>query len=441
MLLAAFATAHRSATAGDAKFDAEAQLHSISSLEENARFPEAVRQCTELLKAVKDQPELLVRVQTVEARLNEESRAAADIGFALSSLTDAQCAAIAEERFKESGDAGRILLRKAFRDGPEALTLKACAILLDLKDRPLATLCAERLAANPQEPLRKMWLKVLWASIARLDPAALAALGTHADDREIARLLVAAVRRSGDDSPAAFATRTKNPNAFEQFKKLGLLSEVPVDALTVHFKFDEKQGAAAINAAGGENAVRASIRGAKFVDGKVGGGLSFNSTDDVVILDDKSLECGKFDADFSVCFWMYLNAGAAGAWRNMTHKGHSDDERTFAMWLHPDSNHVHFRISTYASNNEGGDSNAEVPVGKWTHLTYVKTGRKLQLFFDDHKDNELELAAAVQSNAGPLYIGKDPWFSGINGMISDYRIYSRALLPSEISILSTAPQK
>ena len=419
----------------------DARVKAIAALEASARFADAVAQCEELLKSERQRagaeppPTLL----TLASRLNDESRAAADIGFAVSSLIDAQCAAIAEERFKESGEAGRILLRKAFRDGPEALTLKACAILLDLKDRPLTTLCAARLAANPQEPQRALWLKVLWASVTRMEPQALALLGGLLEDRELARLFLAAARRSGDDSPAAFAALAKNPNAYETIKKQGLLTEIPADGLAVYFKFDEKQGAVAVNAAGSDKSPRATVRGAKFVEGKSGSALSFNGTEDVVILEDKSLEFGKLNADFSVCFWLQLNAGAAGAWRNLTHKGHSDDERTFAIWLHPDNNHVHFRISTLASNNEGSDSLSEVPVGVWTHLTYVKSGHKLTLYIDGRKDNEVDLDGAVLSNSGPLYVGKDPWFNGVNGSIGDYRIYSRALLRGEIAILSGQP--
>ncbi|MBW7885274.1 MAG: hypothetical protein H3C34_22110, partial [Caldilineaceae bacterium] len=68
------------------------------------------------------------------------------------------------------------------------------------------------------------------------------------------------------------------------------------------------------------------------------------------------LEVGMQGADFSVAFWLYLREGATGKWRAIVHKGDQNTERTFALWMRPDDNRVHYRISTDEDWNEGGDS-------------------------------------------------------------------------------------
>ena len=428
------ATATAIVRSADVPPDLEARLKPVLALEENAQFLEAAALCAELQKRYRDQPEALEALQAVAARIHDERRGVEDLGFAPSGLADVQCAAIAEERFKESGEAGRILLRKTFLTGSDELSKKAGTILLDLKDRQLSRLCAERIALKPNDPRRAEWLKTMWAAIAHVDPLGIPEFYTLTADPELARFLVAVVRRTGADSPETFARLTRDGAAYDLLKQRGLLSEPPTDALTVYFKFLEKSGERAENSAG-EKHLAATVQGAKFVGGKTIGALAFTGNE-MVTYNDKSLELGRLNADFTVALWLRLYSGPNNAWRNITHKGNSDEERTFAIWLHPDDNRMHYRIGTQANGNEGGDNPTEIPLGQWIHLTYVKRGRMLELYLDERKDAEAELITGTIHNTGPIYIGKDPWYAGIDGTIGDYRIYTRALLKSEIAILS-----
>lgn len=40
------------------------------------------------------------------------------------------------------------------------------------------------------------------------------------------------------------------------------------------------------------------------------------------------------------------------------------------------------------------------------------------------------------SNKGSLYLGKDPWWPGMNGSLDDIRIYDRALPPEVLRVLA-----
>jgi hypothetical protein len=166
------------------------------------------------------------------------------------------------------------------------------------------------------------------------------------------------------------------------------------------------------------------------------GAVDFDGSGYVQVRHQSSLDVGDQNRDFSVSYWLYLRKGFTGAWRNIMHKGNADTERTFAMWMHPDNNKLHYRISTSSNPNDGSDSTSEVALNKWTHVAYIKSGRSLQLYLNGKLDAVATLASDSVSNTGPLYLGKDPWYGGINGALDEIRIYAFALTPEVIQRLA-----
>jgi hypothetical protein len=71
-------------------------------------------------------------------------------------------------------------------------------------------------------------------------------------------------------------------------------------------------------------------------------------------------------------------------------------------------------------------------LNRWYYITYLKKGNTLSLWYDGVKDSESGLAPTVY-NTGPIYIGKDPWYGGLNGAGYDnIQIHKRALTEDEI---------
>lgn len=167
--------------------------------------------------------------------------------------------------------------------------------------------------------------------------------------------------------------------------------------------------------------------------GKECRGGAFNGSNYVTIPNSPELEVGSGDGDFTVAFWFNLTTGFTGSWRSITHKGNSDSERTFAMWMRPSDNRIHYRISTASNSNGGGDSQGAVVPLTWTHVVYLKEDRQLKLYLNGVLDSTASLVGAVRSNDGPIYIGKDPWFAGVKAMIDEYMIWDKALTEDEIS--------
>ena len=185
--------------------------------------------------------------------------------------------------------------------------------------------------------------------------------------------------------------------------------------------------------------------GAKFSDPSTNSrAVEFDGTGGYALFAHRtSVKVGDNDQDFSVSFWIYVrNTGATnGPWRGVLYKGHEDAaftdvNRTFGIWLFPDSNTIHYRISTTTDQNAGGDSKSTVAVDRWTHIAYVRRGARLQLFLDGRFDSEALLTGVVLSNSDNLIIGKSPYHAGINGALDDLRIYGLALTPDDVAALA-----
>jgi len=206
--------------------------------------------------------------------------------------------------------------------------------------------------------------------------------------------------------------------------------------VAAEWNFDEASGTAVVDAGPWGN--NGSMQGrAQWGQGATAGGLSFDgSTGMAEIPHSGSLFLGAEDRDFAVSFWIYLRTGATGAWRAIMHKGSSDSQRTFSLWMHPEDDRVHFRISTSAGPNEGGDSVSSLSLHRWTHVAYVKAGRSLKLYLDGRLDAVVSLQGASVANAGPVYLGRSPWYAGIDGALDDVRAFAFALPAGAVESLA-----
>lgn len=153
-----------------------------------------------------------------------------------------------------------------------------------------------------------------------------------------------------------------------------------------------------------------------------------------------SLDVGAANRDFTVTMFVRLLRSTEGEWRSLLYKGRYDQDRTFSIWFRFDSNRLHARMSTDAYWNEGIESShSEIPLGKWTHVAYVKTGNHLRLYIDGEPDEAVVLRGRARTNPGPLYIGASPWYPGPIAEIADVRICPFALRNASIQGLAGHP--
>lgn len=217
--------------------------------------------------------------------------------------------------------------------------------------------------------------------------------------------------------------------------------------LVASWKFDDGTGNLAIDSSGNDNHAEL-FEGASWTrQGRINGAISFDSGKNpgAIAWGPTMNEIGKNDTDFSVAFWIYLRQGSTEEYRSIMHKGRDDSERTFALWMNPRRNTIHYRISTDKDSNEGGDSHRELLPRTWTHICYIKELRRLKLYINGILDGYADLRGESVGNNARLFIGNDPpdpsrpnfpGWPGIDGSLDDIHIYSAAISEKEIGALA-----
>ncbi|UCH89585.1 MAG: hypothetical protein JSV49_02755 [Thermoplasmata archaeon] len=205
-----------------------------------------------------------------------------------------------------------------------------------------------------------------------------------------------------------------------------------------YWKFDESVwtvDAGQVTDSSGNGHHGTAYNGANTVQySRFGRSAAFNGQNYVVIPAHDDINVGNNNANFSVEFWFFLKQGPIRYWRNIMHKGSTNSERTFAMWMKPWDNKIHARISTTHNVNEGFDSKAYLQLNSWTHVAYVKDGNTLSLYLNGKLDTKYTLVGSVVNNSGPLYIGKDMWYNGVNSHIDELCLYNRPIYEDEIKL-------
>ncbi|MEO1416954.1 MAG: LamG-like jellyroll fold domain-containing protein [Bacteroidota bacterium] len=141
---------------------------------------------------------------------------------------------------------------------------------------------------------------------------------------------------------------------------------------------------------------------------------------------------GQGNQDFSLAFWVKVPTNNYGTFRFLAHKGNTILDRTFAIWLRPTSNQLHFRVSTDEDFNEGGNSNSALPDNTWTHVAYIKEDNELKIFINGELDNSQTLTGKTIANDGPMTFGGSNQGQSANLMMDDIMIYDRALTEEEL---------
>lgn len=228
---------------------------------------------------------------------------------------------------------------------------------------------------------------------------------------------------------------TSTNTAFEQEAPGTIAHQVQPwkEDVVAHWSFDEISGKKTTDTIGNLSGTLINMETTDQVNGIVGKALNFDGVNEsVVVGDTSSLSLSKNNDDFSVAFWIKPEADATGKWRKVIHRGATNQERTFAIWMHPHSNRLHYRISTTASWNEGGNSQTALEVNEWTHIAYVREGDRLLLYLNGELDSSVALRGSVIANDGPLRIGSP----NLDASMDEVYLYDRALSTTDLESLA-----
>lgn len=136
--------------------------------------------------------------------------------------------------------------------------------------------------------------------------------------------------------------------------------------------------------------------------------------------------------EFTYTCWIYVADWSYkfGEWKNILVKGKSDSSHGICpgLWLYPNTNSLHARVSTTADPNEGCDIQ-NIPLKKWVHVCYVLNNRSVDMYINGMLERSCVLKGIPQLNNADLHVCQD---GGFYGQISRLQYLARAVSPSEV---------
>ena len=180
--------------------------------------------------------------------------------------------------------------------------------------------------------------------------------------------------------------------------------------------------------------------GAAFGTGKTGQAFSFDMADDyVAIPDSPALNPLR---DMTMQGWLYIKSFDK-TWQTVFWKGNipenTDDTRQYGLWVNSNGS-LHFAstpqdrigVGQLSINSVAGT----LAAGQWNHFAAVisSNSRTMKLFINGvEQATGIYSGDGIRNSSGPLYLGNGSTLNtGLNGLLDEVSLYSRALTAAEI---------
>lgn len=201
--------------------------------------------------------------------------------------------------------------------------------------------------------------------------------------------------------------------------------------LVGRWTFDEGMGSIARDVSGRGN--HGTVMGdAKWTEGRIGGALEFDGTDDFVSIPNES----SFDITGSVTVSAWIRVESfTKTWQAIVTKG----DRAWRLHRANDTKSVGFACSDLSRGQVGDLYGKKVVAdGRWHHVAGVLDGTKTSIFVDGTLDASAKSSPSISVNDFPVLIGENAQAKGrlFRGLIDDVRIYDRALSVDELRALA-----
>jgi len=207
----------------------------------------------------------------------------------------------------------------------------------------------------------------------------------------------------------------------------------PLPEFLIHYPFDEQDGTTAADSTG--NGFSASIQGgASWVQGKINNSLSLNGTDSYALL-----PAGILSRADEVTISAWVNLNSAQTYSRIFDFGTGTS--TY-MFLTPNAGGgMRFAITT-GGNAPGMEQiidGPSLPLHTWKNVAVTLSGSTAVLYVDGvevGRNDQMTLRPSDLGKTKNNYIGKSQFADPLmDGLVDDFRIYSRALSADEIAAL------
>ena len=151
------------------------------------------------------------------------------------------------------------------------------------------------------------------------------------------------------------------------------------------------------------------------------------------------VDCGKddsLDITDAITVEAWVNTNSQGEYRKIATKGNaSDSSFYFSQGL--GSHKTYFGVRNQDSDVKHAVYDQYLPIGEWVHLVGTYDGSSVNLYWNG-------ILVATEPHSGLIYTNNYPvrisgYTTGgeiFDGIIDEFRIYNRALTPTEVQILS-----
>ena len=201
--------------------------------------------------------------------------------------------------------------------------------------------------------------------------------------------------------------------------------ETPTRGLVLHLPLDGDYQDAGPHGRHGK-----AIGGVTFVETASGKAAKLNGTDGWIMVDNHPKL--QLTGSMTLALWMQFNASPGGS-TNPAHKAWGG-EGSISL---DSSGAMHFYYGT--TGTDSGNyatltSPQPLPTGRWAHVCVVRDMKTMRMGWYINGKPQGEAAAQLTAVAGPAAWMFGNGYNGrpMNGMLKDVRLYSRALLATEI---------
>jgi len=207
----------------------EQGLLKLDEMEQDALFSEAIQLCRTLKDNSKDQDQQTT-LNGIMRRLTDEKKAAAPLLSAIKYLSSGnpEHREVADEKFLNAGETGRIFLRKAVREEQAATAMAAAKMLIDQTaeraDEKTLSVFAAQILKRQSAPLAELMADHLKARISEVPAHLLVALhgamlaDTNFAHREGVGILVAALDSRCQQAVEPYNRLVGAPDGFEKLR-------------------------------------------------------------------------------------------------------------------------------------------------------------------------------------------------------------------------------
>lgn len=193
--------------------------------------------------------------------------------------------------------------------------------------------------------------------------------------------------------------------------------------------FDEGKGDAVKDLSGNRN--DGKINSAKWVEGKIGKALEFDSTGSVEIPNNDSL---NNVSEITIVAWVYLKRGVtSGTWNALV--GKNPYTNGYLMWIEVPQEPCSL---VYVGGRFDNRSGVQIDLNRWYHLAYTRALKGEMNFYIDGALVKVGTSpqGAISTIPGPLSIaGQSPQV--LDGLIDEVAIFNVVLTADDIKSITT----